>query len=168
MKRFTTGLLAGLLIGLLIGTSTFVFAGQAIKLIINGKEIVCDVPPQIINGRTMVPARYVAEGLGAAVTWDAANNAVLITSIGQQQIPDAPTDNILQENGIKYGKSRWVIEKINAKHPNKVSSLTATDILQLSDGKEIQLKSTMISNTKYISIAEIINQGLLTESDLTN
>lgn len=55
------------------------FAANPIKLIVNGQEIKPDVPPQIINGRTMVPIRWVAEALGADVHWDAQNNAVVIT-----------------------------------------------------------------------------------------
>lgn len=38
-----------------------------IKIIINGQEIKPDVPPQIINGRTMVPVKWIAESLGADV-----------------------------------------------------------------------------------------------------
>lgn len=49
-----------------------------IKLIVNGQEILPDVPPQLINGRVMVPARFVAEPLGAKVEWDGAGNAVVI------------------------------------------------------------------------------------------
>ncbi|WP_244262691.1 stalk domain-containing protein [Thermoanaerobacter siderophilus] len=33
------------------------FANSTIKLIVNGSEIKPDVPPQIINGRTMVPIK---------------------------------------------------------------------------------------------------------------
>ncbi|MCL2456678.1 MAG: copper amine oxidase N-terminal domain-containing protein, partial [Defluviitaleaceae bacterium] len=29
-----------------------------------------DVPPQITNGRTMVPLRFISEFFGAVVTWD--------------------------------------------------------------------------------------------------
>ena len=78
MKKFSLGVITGLLIGLLAFT-TFAVAGDNIKLIINGKEIACDVAPQVINGRTMVPARFVAEGLGASVVWNAEQNAVVIT-----------------------------------------------------------------------------------------
>ncbi|MFA7149305.1 MAG: copper amine oxidase N-terminal domain-containing protein [Syntrophomonadaceae bacterium] len=81
MKKFSLGVITGLLIGLLAFT-TFAVAGDNIKLIINGKEIQCDVAPQVINGRTMVPARFVAENLGASATWDAGQNAVVITSNG--------------------------------------------------------------------------------------
>ena len=43
-------------------------------------EIQCDVPPQVINGRTLVPARFLAEALGAKVEWDNARNAVIVNS----------------------------------------------------------------------------------------
>ena len=74
-------LLIGLVTGLIVATATFALAANPIKLIVNGQEIQCDVPPQNINGRVLVPARFVAESLGASVTWDAANNAVVITSV---------------------------------------------------------------------------------------
>jgi hypothetical protein len=68
-------------LGLLLATTTFAVATpQVIKLVINGKEIHPDVAPQIINGRVMVPARFVAEPLGATVEWDDANKTVLIFS----------------------------------------------------------------------------------------
>jgi len=37
---------------------------------VNGKSNVIDVPPYIKDGRTMLPARWVAEPLGATVNWD--------------------------------------------------------------------------------------------------
>lgn len=82
MKRFSAGLLIGLLISLILATTSLALAGQSIKLIVNGKEIQCDVPPQMINGRVMVPARFVAEPLGAKVEWDNEKNAVVIYTLG--------------------------------------------------------------------------------------
>ncbi|MBE7034107.1 MAG: copper amine oxidase N-terminal domain-containing protein [Ruminococcaceae bacterium] len=38
-----------------------------------------DVPAQIINGRTLVPARAISEALGNIVDWDGANRTVVIT-----------------------------------------------------------------------------------------
>ncbi len=37
---------------------------------INGQEFVMDTVPVLVNSRTMVPARYVSELLGAAVDFD--------------------------------------------------------------------------------------------------
>ena len=70
-------------IGVVILVSIFATAALAsnpIKLIVNGREIKPDVAPQIINGRTMIPIRWVAEALGADVKWDEHANAVRINS----------------------------------------------------------------------------------------
>ncbi|RJQ26242.1 MAG: copper amine oxidase N-terminal domain-containing protein [Peptococcaceae bacterium] len=81
MKRFSFGLLTGLLVGLLLATATFALAGQQIRLIVNGKDITdqFDVKPMIFNNRTLVPARPLAEALGARVEWDEGNRAVVVT-----------------------------------------------------------------------------------------
>lgn len=71
-----------LLIGIFIGSIFSPYpsvASETIKLIINNQEIQCDTPPQIINGRVMVPVRFVAEPLGATVEWDGENKVVRIT-----------------------------------------------------------------------------------------
>jgi len=46
---------------------------------VNGEAQTMDVAPEITNGRTMLPARYVAEGLGYVVGWDPATRTVLIS-----------------------------------------------------------------------------------------
>lgn len=45
----------------------------------NSDEIELDVPAQIVNGRTLVPARAVAESFGADVGWDGNTKTVIIT-----------------------------------------------------------------------------------------
>ncbi|OPY55857.1 MAG: Protease inhibitor precursor [Pelotomaculum sp. PtaU1.Bin035] len=44
----------------------------------NGQAIILDSPPQILNGSTMVPVRFVSEALGAEVKWDEATQTVRI------------------------------------------------------------------------------------------
>lgn len=48
------------------------------KFSINGSEKYMDASPQIIDGRTYAPARYVAEAFGFNVEWDSANKIVKI------------------------------------------------------------------------------------------
>ncbi len=48
------------------------------SVMVNGEETVIDVPPTILDGRTMVPIRFVAENLGAEVEWDGATRTVTI------------------------------------------------------------------------------------------
>ena len=40
-----------------------------INVVLDGKNLSFDVPPQIINGRTLVPLRVIFEALGASVRW---------------------------------------------------------------------------------------------------
>jgi hypothetical protein len=42
-------------------------------------DVILDVPPKIVNGRTLVPARFIAETLGCSISWDAATKTVNIT-----------------------------------------------------------------------------------------
>ena len=80
-RRFSVGLSICIAIGCLLAVS-LAYADQPIKLIVNGQEIQCEVPPQIINGRTMVPIRALAEALGCQAQWDGNANAVTITTAG--------------------------------------------------------------------------------------
>lgn len=45
---------------------------------VNGKEVVLDVAPFIVNGRTLVPIRFISETFGAEVAWDATTKTVTI------------------------------------------------------------------------------------------
>jgi hypothetical protein len=54
-------------------------AAQVIKIYVNGAELKSDVPAQIINGRTMVPIRAIAENFGKKVDWNESKRTVTIT-----------------------------------------------------------------------------------------
>ncbi len=72
-------LIAGIGVVILISVfATMSFASNPIRLFVNGKEIKADVMPQIINGRTMVPVRWVAEALGADVQWEETKNGGIV------------------------------------------------------------------------------------------
>lgn len=61
--------------------ATAVFAAQAsIDLVVDGKLVNIDVPPQLVDGRVLVPIRAVSEALGAEVNWDPVNHRVLVSS----------------------------------------------------------------------------------------
>jgi hypothetical protein len=46
--------------------------------LLNGKTIETHVPPRIINGRTMVPIRFVSQSMGGTVNWDSRTRTVAI------------------------------------------------------------------------------------------
>jgi len=46
------------------------FSQTPVQIIVNGKKISGDTEPQIVNNRVMVPLKFIAETLGAAIKWD--------------------------------------------------------------------------------------------------
>lgn len=54
---------------------------------VNGKPLTLDVAAIAMNGRTLVPLRFVSESLGADVQWDGATSTVLITSNADTRQP---------------------------------------------------------------------------------
>ena len=55
-------------------------SAQDISIVVDGTIKTPDVAPQIINGRTMVPVRFIAELFGCEVSWDANTQSVIIVS----------------------------------------------------------------------------------------
>ena len=53
---------------------------QGISIVVDGEVKNPDVAPQIIDGRTMVPVRFIAELFGCEVAWDDATQSVIIVS----------------------------------------------------------------------------------------
>lgn len=50
------------------------------EVLLNGNKQTIDVPPLIINNRTLVPARFLAESFGKTVEWDGTARTVSIRS----------------------------------------------------------------------------------------
>ena len=68
MKKLTALFLSTLFI--LIAITLPVSATDDIKVVLDGKELVFEQPPVIVNDRTMVPMRAIFEALGAEVDWN--------------------------------------------------------------------------------------------------
>ncbi|NLW22529.1 MAG: hypothetical protein GXY88_04610, partial [Tissierellia bacterium] len=77
-------LLVVLILGI-IATNRFCyysFAIRPIRLIVDGKDITKLAGPVIENGRSLVPIRFIAEELGAKVSWDGKERRVTIEKDG--------------------------------------------------------------------------------------
>ncbi len=70
MKQKNKVLILLTMICMLLINTIPAFANSEISVYINEDRLEFDVPPQIINDRTMVPMRKIFESLGAVVTWD--------------------------------------------------------------------------------------------------
>lgn len=81
-----------LLMLMMLSLTVSVFGMENITVILDGKELLFDVPPQIINGRTMVPFRKIFEELDMEVEYE----------------EETLSKNVTAEN--KYTKIRLCVE----------------------------------------------------------
>ncbi len=79
-------------------TTTIVLPIGSRSPTINGTPVQLDVPGTIVSGRTMVPARFIAESLGASVDWVEETRTVVIISDGltkvAEEIPSLEVQNL--------------------------------------------------------------------------
>lgn len=72
-------------------------AENVITVIVDGNTVNFDVPPQIINDRTMVPVRAIFEALGAAVEWN--NETRTVTATKAETVVSLTIDsNVIKVN----------------------------------------------------------------------
>ena len=121
-----------------------------------GEDRIMDCTPIIANDRTMLPVRYVAEGLGAAVEWDAKTSAVTVKNDtvnikitigksdayinGKKATLDSPA---FIENDRTYMPVRFIAEALGA----TVSWNAQTQVITIADVAE---PVSRILNIPYI------------------
>ncbi|MFD2369595.1 N-acetylmuramoyl-L-alanine amidase [Brevibacillus sp. GCM10020057] len=71
---------------------------EPVNLMIGGQAVSPEVPPVIQNGRTLVPVRVIAEGLGADVDWNEAARTATITR-GSEQLSLTLDSTLAKVNG---------------------------------------------------------------------
>lgn len=67
-------------VSILKGSKVIKFKVGSNRGYIDGEQVEIDIPASIINGRTMVPVRFIAEELGFEVAWDGEKRVVLINT----------------------------------------------------------------------------------------
>lgn len=97
---------------------------------INGETKTLDVPPMVIDDRTLIPVRFVAEAFGANVDWNEATQTVIIRTKwnGVGEVPCYNKYPTIPDLGIIYGISG--IEK-NGDSTGTVYEYNLTDIPSL-------------------------------------
>lgn len=61
------------------GTHTIILTIGSSTATVEGVKVTLDVPGKLINNRTMVPVRFIAQGLSAKVDWSQTTQTVIIT-----------------------------------------------------------------------------------------
>lgn len=80
------------------------------KALVNNKEIDLDVPARIIDGRTLIPARFISEELGYTVGWD--GNMRIVTISTSNNSNDKDSDKEFTFQGIAIGDSEKKVTNI--------------------------------------------------------
>ena len=99
---------------------------------VNGVDVTLDVPPMIVNDRTLVPVRAVAESFDATVEWDGGSKTVVITT-------EIDLSNVLMYMHPGYGSSlvinnpEWIFyTNDNETHFRNRVKFAANDYIALS------------------------------------
>ncbi len=87
--------------------------------LVNGKKVTSTVAPKSINGRTMVPLKFVSQNLGLCVNWEGSTKSISIGS---------PSDYVASVGNEKIKRPEFYIYLSNAKNylKNYMSQNAAT------------------------------------------
>jgi hypothetical protein len=169
MKKF----ICGLIIGFTLATSTAAFAGQSLRLIVNGADITSQAQPVLIEGRVLVPARALAEKLGAKVEWDAAENTVIVTSASSSTIPPVTSTSAFTKSGaqtIPYEE----LERHPDKYKNSKVTYTGEVGQVIEEGDNVYLRvnvtkkefwyqdTILVAYNKNIISGRVLNKDIIT------
>lgn len=110
-----------------------------------------DVTPVVIDGRTLAPARYVAEAFGYHVAWDEMTQSVLISKNEKYSISDVVDGS--RAHPYKLG-STISFKFYNSDDESGVCSLTLNNVLKPEEMKEKEKTDSIISfSIEYWCIA---------------
>ncbi len=192
MKSKKIFLVIAVVLVLALSAGVYAYASDPVKLFVNGQEIKPDVAPQIINGRTMVPVRWIAEALGAEVTWDdksrtvsinrkgfvsdAAQAAELVDNFGRSLknvsllAPEDIVKKSLQENYSEFVApvllTKWQNDPQNA--PGRVTSSPWPERIEISNIEKLSaLKYEIKGEIIEVTSVELVNGGAAAKRPVT-
>lgn len=152
MKMNLKSFVSGLVVGSVLFAGVSFAAPSAVKLVVNGAEIHSEVPAQIIDGSTMIPARALAEALGAKVRWDAANQTVVVENEKYRHLQRKQADISEQDAADLAGDAQrhfWVIARGgDGDHKDGSFAFNGSDYRWMA--------ADLDTKTKYIEYLELL------------
>jgi hypothetical protein len=149
------------------GSTTISMVIGSTSLAVNGQTKTMDQAPVINNGRTYLPARYVANALGYQVNWDAINKIVVVwPSTGGILAPDTSSlVNLVniqraEANGFTIpGGTKLQIGEISSSLPMDFTIDTSVGDVpkQLSDAQYILSQAQFLDETTVAEAMSEIN-----------
>ena len=141
-------------------------AANEIGVTINGQVVQFDVPPQIIDGRTMVPMRAIFEILGATVHWNNEYQTVTAITGDGSEIRLTINDTSIHINGL--------VSTMDIA-PQLVNGSTMVPVRLIAEAMGMNVNWNVEANTveitrppaKVISIATGLNASMAVTDDGT-
>lgn len=133
-----------------LGITTVVMTIDENKMLVNGEEKTLDVCPTIVESRTMVPARAVAEAFGAKVEWDAPDNTVKIYT----------QDFLSRTQKMKTHRSAKDLsfEELHSKSDFSISYFDEEQYeikINANDGTDFEIESVCDGTTPYYAVMSV-------------
>lgn len=141
------------------------FGSGTIKLFVNASEVKSDVPAQIIDGRVMVPVRFVADALGADVSWQQSDSTVNIKS-GSSQYKLLKINNqqttfpYWEEKGTIYIEANNCVDLIRRFYSNR-NQVAIYDSGIYLNGRDQKLKFYNHDNFRTVSLSQLDKEAIL-------
>lgn len=121
---------------------------------LNGQTVMLDQPPLMVNGRTMVPLRFVSEAMGASVNYDNRLQLVSISTNGA-----APTPN---GSGSAVAGVRTISVPAGAVVPITLDQELSSSNSRVGDTFTASVKSERLGDSEFPGGSKI--QGVVSES----
>ncbi len=116
---------------------------------LNGAEETLDVAPMIIDGRTMLPIRFVAESFGFYTDWDGETKTVYVAKIADAKVSDEDLDEYAVyhtgEDGtvfVEKGDRTVVYDKDGETIGEFLNTYRSEDLYTDKDGKTVKVVNT--------------------------
>ena len=149
---------------MVFGMFSSTYAADSIQVKVDGANIEFDVPPQIVNNRTMVPMRAIFEKLQAEVQWDDATKTI-IAKRGTTIIRIKIGDNILYVNNkpVTLDSPAQVIQGRTMVPVRAISESFCLEVEWDWDSKIVLIRelkpSEVMHNAYNYIVADIWNEG---------
>jgi len=137
-KSKIQGFIAGILVAAML-ISTLALANPQIREVIFGVNVVVDgetvnfdydSQPFIMDGRTFLPVRAIADALGVAVDWDDTTQTVYLGEIPERVEQTAQTEQSAAHEIIRFGDRDWLV-------------------LDVQDGRALILSALLLDRRAY-------------------
>lgn len=127
---------------------------------VNGISTELDVFPQIVNGTTLVPIRFIAENFDCNVIWSNENNTAYITNGHDKSVLEVHGDFLFNYELLNLDKPMILVNGRLYLSSLEISKIFSSDenSIDLIDKSNLLFPSINYSNTSYVSVNDISTQ----------